>query len=256
MKEFEILTINTPVVKATMKNQGIALVKGMPEVFHKEFDITEFIGEQLAGIRGVRSAHYISICFGEYKKCLASAKYGFDRGNIRVGSPSFKKDGVKYVFSSSMIYRVGGNNFEQLLGACPSLENAVQLADEHFEMEALDTYMGQTDRRSNIYYEVYPNGEIHLAPMFDYENSMFEFLKDSTVYENDFNFYRTIDDYKKMIDKYPQFGEMLSSYLEVDLVEQIEKMAQNRQFDLSGFDLEPYRRFDEASHKKLELILK
>jgi hypothetical protein len=33
--------------------------------------------------------------------------------------------------------------------------------------------------------------------MFDYENLMFEFLKDSTVYENDFNFYRTIDDYKK-----------------------------------------------------------
>ena len=85
---------------------------------------------------------------------------------------------------------------------------------------------------------------------------MFEFLKDSTVYENDFNFYRTIDDYKKMIDKYPQFGEMLSSYLAVDLVEQIERMAEMRQFDLSGFDLEPYRRFDESSHKKLELILK
>jgi hypothetical protein len=49
---------------------------------------------------------------------------------------------------------------------------------------------------------------------------------------------------------------MLSSYLDVDLVEQIKRMAQNKQFDLSGFYLEPYRRFDEASHKKLELILK
>ena len=256
MKEFEILTINTPVVKATMKNQGIALVKGMPEIFHKEFDITEFIGEQLAGIRGVRSAHYIPICFGEYKKCLASAKYGFDRGNIRVGSPSFKKDGIKYVFSSSMIYRVGGNYFENLLAECPSLENATQLADEHFEMEALDVYMGQTDRRSNIYYEVYPNGDIHLAPMFDYENSMFELLKDSTVYENDFNSYRIIDDYRRMIDKYPQFGDMLKSYVDVCLTEQIESMAQTRQFDLSSFDFEPYKRFDEATHKKLELILK
>jgi hypothetical protein len=256
MKEFEILTINTPVKKATMKNQGIALIKGMPEVYHRESDLTEFIGEQLAGIRGVRSAHYIPICFGEYKKCLASAKYGFDRGNIRVGSPSFKKAGIKYIFSSSMIYRVGGNYFENLLDACPSLENAVQLSDEHFEMEALDVYMGQHDRRSNIYYEVYPNGEIHLAPMFDYENSMFDALKESVVYESDFNSYRTIDDYRRMIDRYPQFGEMLSSYVDVDLVKQIEEMAKTRKFDLSGFDLEPYKRFDDESHKKLELILK
>ena len=256
MKEFEILTINTPVVKATMKNQGIALVKGMPEIFHKEFDITEFIGEQLAGIRGVRSAHYIPICFGEYKKCLASAKYGFDRGNIRVGSPSFKKDGIKYVFSSTMIYQVGGNDIDLLLGACPSLENKVQLADEHFEMEALDIYMGQTDRRSNIYYEIYPNGEIHLGPMFDYENSMFDVLKEQVSYQSDFNYYGRIDDYRRMIDRYPQFGEMLKNYVDVCLTEQIESMAQTRQFDLSGFDFEPYKRFDEATHKKLELILK
>ena len=143
MKEFEILTINTPVVKAVMKNQGIALVKGMPEIYHKEFDITEFIGEQLAGIRGVRSAHYIPICFGEYKKCLASAKYGFDRGNIRVGSPSFKKDGILYVpsFDVESYYRRRG--FRDLVSLCPTEENALSLTNEHFEMEALDTYMGQ-----------------------------------------------------------------------------------------------------------------
>lgn len=256
MREFKILTINTPVVKAFMKNEGIALVKGMPEIFHKEFDITEFIGEELAGIRGVKSAHYIPICFGEYKKCLASAKYRFDRGNIRVGSPSFKKEGVKYIPSSSMTYKVGGNGFELLLDACPSLENKTQLADEHFEMEALDIFMGQTDRRSNIYYEVYPNGEVHLAPMFDYENSMFELLKDQVSYQSDFNYYGSIDDYRRMVDRYPQFGDMLSSYVDVCLTDRIKSMAQKRQFDLSSFDLEPYRRFDEATHKKLELILK
>ena len=64
------------------------------------------------------------------------------------------------------------------------------------------------------------------------------------------------DTNRRMIDKYPQFGDMLSSYLDVDLIEQIESMAQTRQFDLSGFDFEPYKRFDEATHKKLELILK
>ena len=256
MKEFEILTINTPVVKAVMKNQGIALVKGMPEIYHKEFDITEFIGEQLAGIRGVRSAHYIPICFGEYKKCLASAKYGFDRGNIRVGSPSFKKDGILYVpsFDVESYYRRRG--FRDLVSLCPTEENALSLTNEHFEMEALDIYMGQTDRRSNIYYEIYPNGEIHLGPMFDYENSMFDVLKEQVSYQSDFNYYGRIDDYRRMIDRYPQFGEMLKNYVDVCLTEQIESMAQTRQFDLSGFDFEPYKRFDEATHKKLELILK
>ena len=42
----------------------------------KEFDITEFICEKLAGISNIRSAHYISIFFGDYKRCLARAKYG------------------------------------------------------------------------------------------------------------------------------------------------------------------------------------
>lgn len=256
MKEFEILTINTPVVRATMKNQGIALVKGMPDVYHKEFDITEFIGEKLAGIRNVRSAHYIPICFGEYKKCLADAKYGNDGGNIRVGSPNFKQEGTKYVFVFDIPSYYMGKGLKDLAEQCPTEENKTALINEHFEMEALDTYMGQKDRRANIYYEYHPNGEIHLSRMFDYENSMFEELKDEIYYLNDFHEYHTIDDYRRMIDKYPQFGRFLGSYVGIDLVEQIKLMAQERGFDLSSFDMEPYKIFNESTQKKLELILK
>lgn len=256
MKEFEILTINTPVIKATMKNQGIALIKGMPEVYHKEFDITEFIGEKLAGIRNVRSAHYIPICFGEYKKCLASAKYGNDRGNIRVGSPNFKKEGIIYKSSFDIPSYYMGRGFDDFLTCCPTNKNRECLTNEHLEMEALDIFMGQRDRRANIYYEFHPNGEIHLCPMFDYENSMFDLLKDEPYYLNDFFEYKTIDDIRRKVDKYPQFGEYLSSYVGIDLVNQIEEMAHERLFDLSNFDMEPYRSFGEASQKKLELILK
>ena len=70
----------------------------------KEFDITEFICEKLVGISNIRSAHYISIFFGDYKRCLARAKYGNDRGNIIVGSPNFKKEDVT-CFSSFDDYR-------------------------------------------------------------------------------------------------------------------------------------------------------
>ena len=79
--------------------------------------------------------------------------------------------------------------FEDLLKRCPTEENRNALTDEHLEMEALDTYMGQKDRKANIYYEFHPNGEIHFGPLFDYENSMFELLKDDINYLNDFNEY-------------------------------------------------------------------
>lgn len=256
MKEFEILTINTPVVKASKKNQSVALIKGKPLIYHKEFDMTEFIGEQLASIRGVRSVHYFPICFGDYKRCLASVKCGNDEGNIRIGSFDFEEAGVKYLPSYDIPSYYMSRGFEDLVNCCPTEENAIDLINEHFEMEALDIYMGQKDRRVNIYYEYHPNGEIHCGRLFDYENSMFEQLKDDVYYLNDFHEYKTIDDYRRMIDRFPQFGEYLRSYVDVDLVAQIETMALMRGFDLSKFDLEPYRSFDEAAHKKLELILK
>ena len=70
--------------------------------------------------------------FLEYKKCLASAKYGNDRGNIRVGSPSFMEGEIKYV-SSIKIANVFGGNFENFISNCPTTENRNQLINEHFE---------------------------------------------------------------------------------------------------------------------------
>jgi len=59
-----------------------------------------------------------------------------------------------------------------------------------------------------------------------------------------------------MMVKYPQLVEILKSYLDVDLVNVIKSMAAKRNFDVSGFDLDLYKRFDEQSHKRLEKILK
>ena len=256
MSEFDILTINTPVIKASRKNSVIALVRGKPQIYHKEFDITEFIGEKLASIRGVKSVHYFPICFGNYRRSLLDSKVSNDRDNIRVGSYNFKLKGIKYVSSLYVHSYYSSQGLEHFANSCPTELNRLNLINEHLEMEALDTYMGQKDRRANIYYEYHLNGEIHLAPLFDYENSMFELLKDEVYYSNDFHEYKCIDDYKRKIDIYPQFGEYLSSYMDVDLVRQIEAMALERGFDLTNFDLEPYKRFDESTHKKLELILK
>ncbi len=253
MSEFNILTINTPVVYATMRNESIALIKGKPLIYHKEFDITEFIGEALAGIREVRCVHYFPVCFGNYKRCLGDAKQGFDRGNIRVGSFDFKRKGIKYIHSFEMFSRYP---FDGLDGLMRDVNNPEEVCVEHLEMEALDIYMGQKDRKGNIYYEYHPNGDVHLAPMFDFENSLFELLKSEITYQDDFSELKSFDDYRRRIEKYPYLGECLMSYQDVVLEDVIRTMASSRGFDLSKFDMGPYSRFDEVTHKKLELILK
>ena len=66
----------------------------------------------------------------------------------------------------------------------------------------------------------------------------------------------TKDDYHEMMVKYPQFREMLQSYLNTDLESQLRSMCRSRQFNFSSIDIDSYRRYDEVSHKKLEKILK
>ena len=254
MYDFNVLTINTPVVRASMKNAGIALVRGKPEIYYKSFDITEFIGEQLASIRGVNSAHYEPICFGRYKKALSNIKRDNGIINIKVGSYDFKKDDYQYIGRVFGYFPEGWNMW---LEKCVDDDNRLAFINEHLEMYALDTYMGQYDRDHNTIYEVRSSGELHLGPMFDYEGSLRidsnGKLPDYCTY---FHKFSLIDDYHKLMGQYPQFKDMLKSYYDVDLVKQIICMSEKRGFDLSEFDFEPYKEFDEASHKKLELILK
>lgn len=254
MYDFNILTINTPVVKASMKNQGIALVRGKPQIYHKAFDITEFIGEHLAGIRGVNSAHYEPICFGKYGRALSNLKRDNGIINVRVGSYDFKGKDSKYYPG---IFGYSPESWYMWLDSCVDDVNRQAFIDEHLEMYALDTFMGQYDRMHNTIYEIRPNGECHLGPLFDYESSLKVENSGKIVdYITAFHKFTLISDYHSLINEFPQFAEMLRSYYDVDLVKEIVKMSEERGFDLSNFDLEPYKEFNEASHKKLELILK
>ena len=254
MHDFNIIKSDTPVVIATKKNEGIATFPGMPVIYHKDFDINEFIGEELAGIRGVRSVRYFPVLFDSIGNSLNIKSY-FERClSIRVGSFDFKKPDVKYVLGSNLPIYDDFGTFDDLLDMCPNDENRNQLTNELLEIYGLDIYSGQMDRPNNIYYEFHPNGEIHMSKMFDYEQSFEELFED--YYVTDLHVFRKIDDYKRFIIKYPQFEEILRSYLDVDLERVIRKMARSRKFDLSKFDMSKYREFDEITHKKLEKILK
>ena len=101
---------------------------------------------------------------------------------------------------------------------------------------------------------MHPNGEIHIGKLFDYEQSFETYLED--YYMTDFHIFRKIEDYQKFILKYPQFEEILCSYLDVDLEEVMRRMAKSRKFDLSRVDMDRYKEFNEITHKRLEKILR
>ena len=254
MEDISVLTINTPYVRAKRKTELIAEYTGMPSIYHKDFDINEFIGEELAGIRGVNSVHYFPVLFDDIDSLLQIKDYSKKRQNIRVGSFDFKVPGVIYSTGPNLPYYEESCTFDDILYLCRDDKNREELINELLEIYALDIYSGQTDRPNNIFYEFHPNGEIHISKLFDYEWSLDPNLKE--YYVADFHIFRTISDYQKFIIKYPQFEIMLRSYLDVNLEEVIKKMARFRKFDLSRVDIDSYKRFDEKSHKKLEKILR
>lgn len=63
MYEYGILTTKSAIVYATKRNAAMADVPNKPEIYHKDFDVVEFIGEELATIRGVNSNHYFPVSF-------------------------------------------------------------------------------------------------------------------------------------------------------------------------------------------------
>lgn len=254
MHDFEVINHNTPFVFAKKKNEGIATFSNMPIIYHKDFDINEFIGEELASVRGVRSVHYFPVLFDSIENSMKISNY-FDKClAIRVGSFDFKEDDVIYATGTNLPFYGKENDFDLLLSMCLDDDNREVFIDELLETYALDIYSGQMDRPNNIYYEFHPDGEVHVSRMFDYEQSFEGDLGDS--YTSDFHIFRDISDYQEFMIKYPSLKDKLRSYLDVDLERIIKRVASSRRFDLSKIDMDKYKRYDEEAHKKLEKMLK
>ncbi len=249
MHDYKIIGRRTPLVFAEKKNDAIAVVNSsLPCIYHKNFDITEFIGEELATIRGVNSNHYVPVCFGKRTS-------EFNRSNLRVGSFDFMKKGYSYSIAPSLPLNTS-ESFDALLELCPNDKNREDFINENLEMIGLDIYMSQWDRGGNTIYEFCPNGEIHLAPVHDYEESLDVYCCNQMSYVSDFFQLLSIDDYQEMMIKYPKLREILSSYLGVDLISYIYKMAKSRRFLVSEIDMDDYKRYSDAAQKKLEKILR
>ena len=73
MNEIYAIKKDTPHVRAIKVSDRIAKYpcEGMPQIYHKEFDLHEFIGEEIAGIRGVNSVHYFPVLFEDMDTVLS-----------------------------------------------------------------------------------------------------------------------------------------------------------------------------------------
>ena len=254
MHDFDIINDSTPVIVAKKINEGLAEISGLPIIYHKDFDINEFIGEELALMSGVGTVHYFPLVFDKKDKFFTIKNY-FDRCEaLRVGSFDFKEPGVMYCDNSSLFPSDAKRSFELLLSLCDSDEKREKFIDELLDLYALDIYSGQTDRPGNIYYEIHTDGSVHVGRMFDYEQS-FDF-GDDEYYGTDFHTFESIDDYQEFMVKYPALKTKLEGYRGVEIDKVIRKMAISRRFDISGLDMDRYKKFDYETHKKLEKILK
>lgn len=258
MFEFDVLKKSTPVVYAEKINHSTARVPGKPLIYHKCFDFTEFIGEDLASIRNIRSAHYFPVCFGKKGTIYTIS-------NLRVGSFDFYKEKITYKFCSEFDFiqdeESRSDYFSRLLERCPTEKNREELIDEVLELMALDTYMVQYDRSGNCIYEIHPNGEIHLAPIFDYEASLdmsaFDYDSNDFIdYSNDFFCLSNDDDYFDFMKMYPQFRDKLENYLDVCLTDRIKKVVKKRRFNSDAISFTHYELFDELSHKRIKKLIR
>ena len=146
MNDYNLLKKNSPIVFANKKNDCIATIhSSLPDVYYKTFDINEFIGEQLATIRDVKSNHYFPVSFSRDARNRLD-DYSFCRNNIKVGSFDFMKDGVEYFVAPELPFYFDKAPFDILLELCCNDQNRETLINENLEMMALDIYMSQSSR--------------------------------------------------------------------------------------------------------------
>ncbi len=247
-----IITNETPIIFPTKVNRNKAVTLDGKSMFYKKFDVVEFIGEHLAEKYGVRSAKYFPISF------ISQEEFEFlplEKRILYTGSIDFNSDDINYKRARSMKFYYREDNFDVLLSKCLDNENRFEFFDDNLDMFALDIYMGQLDRVDNTLYGFTRDGKVVLSPCFDYEISLKSGNVDSAVYESDFFRFMKYSDYDKFIKLHPEFKGKLERYLDVNLVSEIEEMADERKFSLDGIDMQRFREFDEQSHKRLVKIL-
>ena len=255
----ECINKETPVKLVCDRKKKSLFGKTEPKVYFKSFNHAEFIGEELANIRNIRCTHYFIAGLTKFKinETLKYGKVDKYSSTIGIGSYDFTDKEKKYKYLTD--YEVKANNmFESMLNNAKSEENKKQLCRDMLEMLALDIYMGQADRSDvNIMFEEDRDGNIRLAPLYDFEHSLNSTCVDqNSIYTSSLYSFKTIDDCKEFIRKYPMFRDILASYLDVNLVDVISRSYSRRGLTIPSDKWNFYVDFDKKQKEKIQKIIK
>ena len=186
--------------------------------------INELIGEYLANYLNIDTIHYV---FARKKDV-----YG-------LASENFNKQDNKYYLSIDIDIPTNYSNMNNLLlvrSKCKNESNYQELLTELYKFLAIDIYMNQTDRSyCNYQFRKY-KGNLHLAPLYDYEESFMEPTKkryDSNLVGLD------ICD----INKYQELLSFISKLYELNIKKVIEEIEDIRGINISKEDKEYYQEF-------------
>ena len=221
-------------------------------IFRKDFNHAEFVGEELCNVRNLRCARFFLIGEGGLYQINRTAPFSDIKGQgyqLRLGSYDFR-DPV--AFDYFQIVDTGLRNdhdyLEDILEFAPTDENRRELLDEIEEMFALDTFMGQTDRYWNnvIFERNKKTKEIHLAPLYDFEYSLKSSSMDpDMMYGNVLHNFRGEEDYIAFIQEHPEFADKLKYYLDVDLLEVIQRAYRSKGIKLPEYSIPHYLAFEQ-----------
>lgn len=204
--------------------------------YNKSFNYNEFIGEELCKNLNIPCTHYFLVGYG-YFKLSRTKKYGKVKRDVcsfGVGSDDFKERGKKY-FTLDNDYSTNLNALDDVLALCPSKENKKELLDEVTRMFALDIYMGQVDRyKHNVTYYKDKSGNIHLAPLYDFERSFWRASKGRIDYGTDLYDFCDNDKVYEFMEDNPKLRYELEKYTDIDLVEVASKSYNDRGIKLNS----------------------
>ena len=224
------------------------------ELYIKEFNHAEFIGEQLCLIKNIKCAHYFLVGLGLFNLNY-SEKYGniSDKNyQIKLASYNFKEDDKKYFILNGCNITSENSKLDEVLNLAVDDLNREELIDEIINMFSLDIFMGQQDRfYNNIMFEIRRDGSVHLAPLYDFEVSLKNsYLDPKYVYKNDLISFKSVSDLKKFISMYPNFKDELKSYLDINLVRNAKYAYELRNLNLPR-DILNYLDEFQTDRKKL-----
>ena len=252
----ECLTWDTPVKLVSENPRKSLFKKSEPKAFFKDFNHAEFIGEELCNIRNIRCSHYFIAGLTRFKvnKTLKRGEIDKYCQWIGIASYDFRDSDKEYKYLND--YDVNsGNGFLEML---EKTNNYHQLYKDMLELMALDIYMGQADRSEvNVMFEEDQNNNIRLAPLYDFEFSLNSTCIDKdSIYRSCLYNFGTIDEVRDFIRKYPEFRDILGSYLDINLIDVISRSYSRRGLVIPSDKWSYYIDFEKNRDEVIKKIIK